>query len=296
MAARAMWKGVVRMGDVAIPVKLYSAVEDRSVRFRLLERRSQTPVSQKMIDPVSGEVVPYEDTRRGYPTGDDELVLLEPDASRDIEVVQFVPPETIDHRWYVRPYYLGPDGDVPRYTALAAALAKVGREGVAHWTMRKKAYVGALRLRRGYPVLVTLRSVEEVVPVEQVERPAWKALDDRQLKMSRQLLAMLEAPFEADAYRDSYRERVEELIAAKREGERSRRTGCWPRPWKMPVGWGSRRSSCATPSTWSRSSPTTASCVPRRCASTTSCAHQATWAWPSWATPTPACARRPNAP
>ena len=228
MAARAMWKGVVRIGDVATPVKLYSAVQDRSVRFRLLERRSLTPVSQKLVDPGSGKVVAYEDTRRGFVTDDDELVLLDPDeldalepeASRDIEVVQFVPPATIDHRWYVRPYYLGPDGDLPRYVGLAAALAAVAREGVAHWTMRNKAYVGALRLHRGYPVLVTLRSVEEVVPVEQVERPAWKALDDRQLKMARQLLEMLAAPFEPDAYRDDYRERVEELIEAKRDGER----------------------------------------------------------------------------
>ncbi len=228
MAVRAMWKGVVRMGDVATPVKLYAAVEDRSVRFRLLERRSQTPVRQKLVDPVAGTVVAYEDARRGFVTDDDELVLLEPDelealepeASRDIDVVQFVPPEAIDHRWYERPYYLGPDGDLPRYTALAAALAKVGLEGVAHWTMRNKAYVGALRLHRGYPVLVTLRSASEVVPVEQVERPTWKPLDDRQLKMARQLLEMLEAPFEPDAYRDAYRERVEELIEAKREGER----------------------------------------------------------------------------
>ena len=228
MAARAMWKGVVRMGDVATPVKVYAAVEDRSVRFRLLERRTQTPVSQKLVDPVAGKVVAYEDTRRGFVTDDDELVLLEPDelealepeASRDIDVVQFVPPEAIDHRWYVRPYYLGPDGDLPRYTALAAALAAVAREGVAHWTMRNKAYVGALRLHRSYPVLVTLRTVDEVVPVEQVERPVWKPLDDRQLKMARQLLEMLEAPFEPDAYRDAYRERVEELIEAKRDGER----------------------------------------------------------------------------
>lgn len=228
MAARAIWTGVVRMGEVATPVKLYSAVEDRSVRFRLLERRSRTPVRQELVDPVGGKVVAFDATRRGFVTDDDELVLLEaeelealePEASRDIDVVQFVPPEALDHRWYVRPYYLGPDGDLPRYTALAAALAKVGREGVAHWTMRTKAYVGALRLHRGYPVLVTLRSVEEVVPLEQVERPTQKPLDDRQLKMARQLIEMLAAPFEPDAYRDTYRERVEELIEAKRAGER----------------------------------------------------------------------------
>lgn len=228
MAVRAMWTGVVHVGDVATPVKLYAAVHDRSVRFRLLERTTQTPVRQKLVDPTDDAVVAYEATRRGFVTDDDELVMLDPDEldalepepSRAIDVVQFVPPEAIDHRWYVRPYYLGPDGDLPRYTALAAALEAIGLEGVAHWTMRTKAYVGALRLHRGYPVLVTLRSVEEVVPVEQVERPAAKPLDDRQLKMARQLVEMLEAPFEPEAYRDTYRRRVEALIEAKREGER----------------------------------------------------------------------------
>jgi DNA end-binding protein Ku len=227
MAARAMWKGVVRFGDARVPVKLYAAVEDRSVRFRLLHRGSHEPVVQRLVNPETDEVVPYEETRRGFVTEDDQLVMidpeelatLEPEESRDIEVLQFVPPETIDHRWYARPYYLGPDGDGSSYAALARALERRGREGVARWTMRKKAYVGALRLYLGYPMLVTLRHEEEVVPVEQVERPKGKPLDDRQLGMARQLIGMLEAPFEAEAYRDEYRDRVLRLVDAKREGQ-----------------------------------------------------------------------------
>jgi DNA end-binding protein Ku len=226
MAARAIWKGVVRIGPIATPVKLYAAVQDRNVRFRLLERRTQAPVRQVLVDPEREEEVAYEEARRGYVTDDDELVLLDPDelaglepeASRDIEVAPFLPPAEIDHRWYDRPYYLGPDGDLAAYTALAAALTRSGREGVARWTMRTKAYVGALRAHRGYPVLVTLRHAEAIVPVERVERPAWKPLDDRQLAMARQLIEMLEAPFEPDAYRDEHRDRVLAFLAAKRAG------------------------------------------------------------------------------
>jgi DNA end-binding protein Ku len=226
MAARAMWKGVVRIGRSRVPVKLFAAARDRSVRFRLLERATRQPVIQQLVNPETDEVVPFGATRRGFVL-DDELVLLEPDElarlepepSRDIEVAQFVPHAALDHRWYVRPYYLGPDGEPERYAALAAALDQEGLEGIAHWTMRKKAYVGALRLHRGYPMLVTLRPSEEVLPIEQVERPAGKPLDERQLDMARQLVAMLEAPFEPEAYRDEYRERVERLIDDKRKGE-----------------------------------------------------------------------------
>jgi DNA end-binding protein Ku len=240
MAARAMWKGVVRLEEARVPVKLYSAVQDRSVRFRLLARASTSPIVQSLVNPETGAVVPYEETRRAYVTDDDELVVLDPDelaalepeSSRDIDVLQFVPSEAIDHRLYDRPYYLGPDGDGGRYAALAAALERTGREGVARWTMRKKSYVGALRLYRGFPMLVTLRRAEEVVPVEQVERPAGKALDDRQLDMARKLLGMLEAPFEPEAYRDEYRDRVMKLIESKRAGEEPERRA--PRAKRRP--------------------------------------------------------------
>jgi DNA end-binding protein Ku len=178
MAARAIWKGVVRIGDVrdAGQALLGRRGPQRALPAARAGRRRRSPAAGRPRDrrggAVRGHAPRLRDRRRRAGLLDpDELAALEPEASRDIDVVQFVPPEAIDHRWYDRPYYLGPDGDLPRYTALAAALEATGLEGVAHWTMRKKAYVGALRLHRGYPVLVTLRNVEEVVPLEQVERP-----------------------------------------------------------------------------------------------------------------------------
>lgn len=228
MAARAIWKAVLHLAEARVPVKLYSAVENRTVRFRLLHAKDRAPVRQAMVNPETDEVVPYEETRRAYATeeGDlvvfeqDELAATEPEPSRDIRVLRMVPKAAIDHRWYDRPYYLGPDGSEDAYAALSAALARNGREGVARWTMRKKEYVGSLRLHEGYPMLITLRNAGEVLDLDALEAPAGAALDDKELAMAQQLIGMLAEPFDPDRYRDEYRDRVLELIEAKRSGGR----------------------------------------------------------------------------
>src|SRR5688500_5951297 len=117
MAARAIWKGVISFGSVEIPVKLYSAVTDKSIHFRLLHAKDLVPVRQQMVNPETGDPVPSEEAAKAYPAGRNKLVLLEdedlekvePKPSREIEVTRFVDPRQIDHRWYERPYYLGPD-------------------------------------------------------------------------------------------------------------------------------------------------------------------------------------------
>ena len=226
MAARAIWKGVIRFADARVPVKLYPAVEDRSIHFRLLHAKDYTPVKQVLVNPLTDEVVPYQQTHRVYVTDEgqwvmlrpEELSALEPEPSRDIWVLRFLPPKAIDHRWYQRPYYLGPDGVAAPYFALATALEREGRQALVCWVMRKKEYVGALRLHQGYPVLVALRHTEEVLPVDTLEAPRGPKLDAKELAMARQLMAMLEAPFEPQAYRDEYRARVLELVETKERG------------------------------------------------------------------------------
>jgi DNA end-binding protein Ku len=229
MAARSIWNGVIRLDDLRVPVKLYSAVTDRTVHFRLLHRKDQVPVRQQLINPDTDRIVPFSEALRAYPTDSGELVLLDkkelekqvPRASRDIEILYFLDAREIDHRWYDRPYYLGPDGAGDAYHALAAALEGDGDDspvGVARWTMRNKIYNGALRLYQGYPMLMSLRNAEEVVPVESLEAPSGKELDERELGMARQLIAMLEAPFEPEQYRDEYRDRLMDFIETKRKG------------------------------------------------------------------------------
>jgi DNA end-binding protein Ku len=229
MAARAIWKGVLRLGDEAVPLKLYSGVEDRSVHFRLLHAEDRVPVKQRMVNPETGDEVGYGEALRGFETDDgrmvildeDDLTELEPEASRDIEVLRFVYPSELPHLWYDRPYFLGPDGDDAReaWDALAGALEGTGRVGVVRWTMRKKHYRGALRLHDGVPMLVTLRSASEVLPASRLEAPGGRQLESKELEMAERLVEMLEGPFEPEEWEDTWRTRVMELIQAKAEGQ-----------------------------------------------------------------------------
>lgn len=226
MAARAIWKGTLTFEGIEIPVKLYSAVEDRNVRFRLLHRKDSQPVRQTLVNPESGETVPFSETQRVYESeegarvliGRDELEDMQPAKSREITVLNFLPYEVIDHRWYDRPYYLGPDDSDEAYAALTEVLQDSQREGLAHWVMRNKEYYGALRLFQGYPMLMSLRYEAQVVSTEELTAPEGKPLDNKELSMARQLIGMLESSFEPEEYRDEYRGKVLELIERKQKG------------------------------------------------------------------------------
>lgn len=228
MAARAIWKGSIEMGRTALPVKLYSAVEDRTVHFHLLEKRTHTRIKQRMVSPEGSKEVPSDQIRKGYEVEADTFVVveeedlakLEPEASTAIDVKHFLPEGKIGHQYYDRPYYLGPDGDLKSYFALAAALEQKGREGLAHWTMRKKEYIGALQARGGYLLLITLRHAEEVLTAREIGAPPGKPPDAREIKMAEQLVAVLEDEFRAEDYSDSYRERVMKHIEAKAKGRK----------------------------------------------------------------------------
>lgn len=228
MAARAIWKGVVKLGRSEVPVKLYSAVTDKSIHFRLLHKTDHEPVRQQMVNPETEEPVAYEDVKKAYPITRSALVVLEkeelekilPEASRDIEVSRFVNPEDIDHRWYDRAYYLGPDNSAEHYFALAEALEKKGKEGVAQWVMRGKNYIGALRADDGYLMLIVLRHADEVVDAESLTPPQGRALDKRELQMAEQLIEALSGTFDPNEFKDEYRERVLELVKMKSKGRK----------------------------------------------------------------------------
>lgn len=230
MTIRAMWKGVIRFGEIEVPVKLYSAIEDRTVHFRLLHRHDLEPVRQSLVNPETDEVIPFDATGRAYiaESGDrillqrQELEALEPQPSRDITILGFLPLQAIDHRWYDRPYYLGPDGESAQFFALADALQEMEVEGLAHWVMRNKDYVGALQLYQGYPMLMSLHHAEEVIPVEALQPPQGPPLDERELGLARQLIEMLDAQFQPQEYHDEYRQRVLEMLSAKAQGKRLR--------------------------------------------------------------------------
>lgn len=225
MAARAIWKGELKLGKTKLPVKLYSAVEDKNVRFHILDN-SKKRVKQHMISPETGDEVPNEEIRKGYEIepgrfvvlSEKDLETLVPEPSREIEISEFVPVEEIPQQYYERPYYLAPDSDADNYFALAEALQKEQREGIAHWVMRNKAYTGALSALDGYLVLSTLRNADEVVSADELPEPAGRPPTKKEIEMAKHLVSLLEGEFDPRDYKDEYRERVMEFIENKAKG------------------------------------------------------------------------------
>ena len=230
MSARAIWKGELKLDSTRVPVKLYSALEDRTVRFHILDEKSKTRVKQHMVVPDSGKEVAHEEIQKGFEVEPGTFVILEqgeldklePEASREIEITQFVAPKKIPPEYYDRPYYLGPDGDQAAYFALAAALKNKEKEGVARWVMRKQPYVGALRAEDDHLLLFTLRHAEEVLSAKDLPQPAGRAPDKKEVSMAKQLVDMLKGDFDPKDYKDEYRGRVMEFIEKKAKGHKPR--------------------------------------------------------------------------
>jgi DNA end-binding protein Ku len=230
--ARAMWKASLVFGRESLPVKLYSAVEDRGVHFRLLHKKDHVPVKQRIVDPRTGDEVGTDEIVRGIEIerglfvllSREELDGLKPQPSRDIEVKRFVPRAAIDASWYYRPYFLGPDGGSKDYFSLAEVLEKDDLAGVARWVMRGKRYLGALLAHDSHLALVALHSANEVVSAESLARPGGPALRKEERALAEQLVSTLDAPFDPTELRDEYRERVMALVEAKAKGKKLRIT------------------------------------------------------------------------
>jgi DNA end-binding protein Ku len=227
MPARSMWNGEICFEAVRLPVKVYAAVEDRDIHFHLLHDQDHVRLQQRMVNPRNGKTVELADAQRAFEVQpgtfvvlDDELASGEPKASREIAITKFVPPARIHHQHYLRPYYLGPNGDEDEYFALAKALEAEEMVGIAHWVMRKKEYVGALRSEEGYLMLHALRDADQVISADQLDPPEGRALDAKERALAAQLISALEEEFDPTAYEDEYRQRVKELIEAKRRGKK----------------------------------------------------------------------------
>ncbi len=228
MAARAMWKGVIELDGVSTPVKLYAAVEDRSVHFNLLHDQDMVRLKQRMVNAATGEPVELAEARKGYEVEPgrfvivhkEELDQLEPAESRSIEVLQCVNPAEVGHQWYDRPYYLGPDGNSSAYWALVAALEKQKKIAIVRWVMRKKQYAGAIRVERDHLMLITLRSPTEVIATSELPKPTGRKMDAREVRMAEQLIAALEGDFEPAEYHNEYVQRVRELVERKAKGQK----------------------------------------------------------------------------
>jgi DNA end-binding protein Ku len=231
MAARAIWKGELQIGKQPVGVKLYSAIEDRSIRFHLLHEKDRAPVEQHIVRKDTGKDVPKDEMRKAFAVNQTSAVILQPDEleklvppeSREINLCRFVAPEVLGDQWFERPYYLGPDGDEDEYFALAEALERKQVLGIARWVMRKKRYLGALSSVDGYLIMTTLRRADQVLSFSNV-RPEKSSLPQaHEMKLAEQLVSSIEADFNPQQWQNEYRERLCKLIAAKARGEKVER-------------------------------------------------------------------------
>ena len=243
-----MWSGAISFGLVNVPIKLYSAVSKKTVRFHQLNGETGSRIAQKRVDAVTGEDVPYENLVKGYElTKDryvtitpDELEALEPEKSRTIDIEDFVDIAEIDPVYYDHPYYLVPDkGAAKAYGLLLNAMKESGRVAIARVILRSKEQLVAIRPDRDGKVLMmeTMIFADEVVQTEDIDGlPDADELkvSDREVAMAQQLIDSLAAPFEPSKYRDEYREKVLDLIERKAAGEEITAAPEAPAPAKVP--------------------------------------------------------------
>ena len=228
--ARAIWSGAISFGLVNIPVKLFSAVSKKTVRFHQIDSESGGRVRQKRVG-TDGEEIPYEQIVKGYEIGPDryvtispeELEALEPQKTRTIDIEDFVDQSEIDPIFYDHPYYLAPDtGAAKAYQLLVDAMEDAGKVAIARVVIRSKENLVAIRPREGLLAMETMLFADEVVPTDTLEEMTTDTAvktSDRELTMARQLIDSLSSDFEPEKYHDEYRERVLDLIERKAQGE-----------------------------------------------------------------------------
>jgi DNA end-binding protein Ku len=241
-----MWSGAISFGLVNVPIKLYSAVSRKTVRFNQLNAETGNRIQQKRVDPETGEEVGYDQIVKGYElTKDryvvitpDELESLDPEKTRTVDIEDFVDLDEIDPVYYDHPYYLVPDkGAVKAYGLLLGAMKQANKVAIARVVLRSKEQLVAIRPAGDVLMMETMLFHDEVVPAHDIEDlPEGKELKatDRELKMAQQLIDSLSSEFDPASYHDEYREKVLELIERKASGEEIAVQPEAPEPAKVP--------------------------------------------------------------
>jgi DNA end-binding protein Ku len=227
--ARSIWSGSISFGLVNVPVKLYTAVRQKEVHFHMLTPDGKCRVRRKLYCPDTDEEVEYSETTRGYEVApdqyvvvsDEELQALKPEASRTITITDFVELADIDPVFYERPYYLAPDERAGKsYHLLFRAMKETKRVALATFVMRQKQYLAAIRPAESILMLETMNYADEIVnPSEVPGVDDLPDVDQRELKMAKQLIDALAGKFQPDKYHDEYREAVMEMIEKKAQGK-----------------------------------------------------------------------------
>jgi DNA end-binding protein Ku len=224
---RAIWKGAVSFGLVSIAVKLYSATEEKDIRFHQVHRTDGGRIRYKRTCSIDGEEVSYDDIAKGYDIGGGEMVILTDDdfaelpltTSHAIDVLEFVPAEQVDPILYNKAYFLEPEGAATKpYVLLRDALLDSERVAIVKVALRQREQLATLRVREGVLLLNTMLWPDEI------RKPDFGFLDEDvtvrppELAMASSLIDSMAGEFQPDVFTDDYRTALQEVIDAKIEG------------------------------------------------------------------------------
>jgi len=226
---RPVWKGAVSFGLVNIPVKMYTASEDKSIKFKYLHSKCNTPLKYQRVCPRCRQEVEWEEIVRGYEFQKDRFVVIKDEdfesiptnKTRTIDIIDFCKLEEIDPIYYEKSYYLGPEETGKKaYNLLVSALRDTDRVAVAKVVIRSKQALAAIRIYKNVLVMETMKYPDEVRSQQEVPgiEPDLK-VSERELTMATQLVEGMTEPFAPEKYSDDYRNALLELISAKIQGQ-----------------------------------------------------------------------------
>jgi DNA end-binding protein Ku len=225
---RTMWKGAISFGLVTIPVKMFSATDEKTVRFNQLHGTDGGRIRYRRTCSVDGEEVPYNEIVKGYEYEKDRYVILTDEdfeaialpSSRAIEIQRFVESEEIDPIYFQRSYYLVPETTgVKAYALLREAMGDQSKVAVCKVTFRDREHLATLRRRDNALVLETMYWPDEIRSAEFEELDSEVDVRPQEVKMARSLIESLTEPFSPEEFKDEYRTAVEDLIQRKIQGQ-----------------------------------------------------------------------------
>jgi DNA end-binding protein Ku len=226
---RSIWNGAIAFGLVTVPVKVYSATESRTVRFREVHAKDGSTVEHRRICPREDKEVPYKQVVKGFEVSkgkwveltDDEIAAAAGPRSRLVDVDHFVPAADVDPIYYERTYYLGPgDKGKDAYALLYAALERSGRAGVGRWVFHNRERTVVVRPYETVLAMHTMRFADELTDLGDFELGrVQRKPSGREIKMATALVEGLETGFDPSDYEDTYRNDVLSVVARQAAGK-----------------------------------------------------------------------------
>jgi DNA end-binding protein Ku len=225
---KTMWRGAISFGLVSIPIRVYTATEEKTLRFNQLHDEDYGRIRYQRVCAKDGEEVPYEHIVKGYEYEKDKYVILTDEdldavpvaSTRNIDIQQFVDQSEIDPIYYKKTYYLGPEeAGLKAYQLLAEALREGGKVGVAKVSFRDKEHLAAIRLMDNILVLDTMFWPDELREAKFPELDQEVRVSDREVQMAESLIDNLSEPWSPEAYQDEYRVALLDIVEKKVAGE-----------------------------------------------------------------------------